>query len=241
MEKSVQITLIIVGAVIILGLLGYSLVHQGPTINANGIATVQATPDLVSVYFNINTEAETAQEAKDSNAEIIDNVITALVKTGLERKDITTQNFNINPKYEYINRKREQTGYQATHSLKVKLKAEKIDDVGEIIDAGVNNGADISYINFELSQNAQNQAKAEAQEKAAQDAEAKARGIATGLGKSLGKIISVQTSEFGYQPWRLYGAENAVGTVSEAKAAVTNMQPGEREIQGSVVVVYALR
>ena len=246
MEKSVQITLIIVGAVLILGLLGYSLIHQGPTINANGAATVSAEPDVVSVYFNIQTNAETAQDAKDQNNEVFDNVLTALVKTGLERKDITTEYFNINENWEWNGRTREQDGYLASHSIKIKLSTEDVDKVGEIIDAGVDYGADLNYINFELSPEAQNIAKAEAQKQAAQDAQAKAQGIAEGLGKSLGKVISIQTANFNYAPWRVYGANTdeelqTSGNIEEAKVAVTNIQPGEREISGSVIVVYALR
>ena len=244
MEKSVQITLIIAIAVVAICVLGYVVFYQtvgGPTINSNGVATVFAEPDIVSVYFSIQTKAPTAQDAKDQNNEIFDSVLTALIKTGLERKDITIEYFNVNENWEWNGRTREQNGYIATHSVKVKLEAEQMEMVGKIIDAGVDNGADINYINFELSQEAQNTAKAEALAKATQDAQAKAEGIAEGLGKKLGRVISIQTSDFGYYPWRLYGAEDMAGTASEAKAAVTNIQPGERENSGSVVVVYGLR
>ncbi len=241
MEKSVQITLIITIAVVALVVLGYSLFHQGPTINSNGVATVFAEPDVVSVYFNIQTKAPTAQEAKDQNNEVFDNVLTALIKTGLERKDITTEYFNINENWEWNGRTSKQNGYLASHSVKIKLSTEDIDEVGEIIDAGIDNGADLNYINFELSPEAQNIAKAEAQKQATLDARAKAEGIAAGLGKSLGRVISIQTSDFNYYPWRVYGEDAIAGSAMEAKAAVTDIQPGEREVSGSVVVVYALR
>ncbi len=241
MEKSVQITLIIVGAIVLLSLIGYSLFYQGPTINANGIATVYAEPDVISVYFTIQTKAETAQDAKDQNNEIFDKVLTELIKTGLERKDVATEYFNVNQNYEWNGRTQQQNGYIAVHSVKIKLSTEELDKVSKIIDAGIDNGADLNYINFELSQEAQNKAKAEALEQATLDAKAKAEGIATGLGKSLGRIISIQTSDFNYYPWRVYGSEDMAGTSNEAKAAVTDIQPGEREIQGSVTVIFGLR
>ena len=131
MEKSVQITLIIATAVIILGLIGYTMFCQstgGPRINANGVATVFAEPDLVSVYFNIQTEANTAKEAKDENAEIVNAVTTALVIEGLERKDITTQNFNVHENWEWNGKTREQNGWQATHSLRDTLYILKAHD-----------------------------------------------------------------------------------------------------------------
>lgn len=93
MEKSVQITLIIVGAVVLLALLGgfmfYNLMPvelKGTTVNVNGISTIKATPDVVKVYFNMETNASTSSEATSLNAEQVDEMMTSLVKLGLERK-----------------------------------------------------------------------------------------------------------------------------------------------------------
>ncbi|HJX49985.1 MAG TPA: SIMPL domain-containing protein, partial [Candidatus Nanoarchaeia archaeon] len=85
MDKSVQITLIIVGAIIILALLGGSAFFQifpgtGNTITSQGNSEIKVTPDLVTVYFTVDTDGITAKEAKDENAEIVDNLLTALIK-----------------------------------------------------------------------------------------------------------------------------------------------------------------
>ena len=113
--------------------------------------------------------------------------------------------------------------------------------IGDTIDAGVNAGAGISYINFELSQDLQNRYKAEALKKATYDARVKAEGIASGLRKSLGKVVSVSSSEFKYYPWEVYrNADMAVGA-EQAKQATTSIAPGEQEISGQVSVVFALK
>ena len=241
-EPSVKITLIVSGIIIFLALLGLFVFFQlrpGNTVNVNGQAQVKAVPDLVSVYFNVETNGTNAKEAKDKNAEIVDKIITALLKEGFERKDIVTENFNIYPDYTWENGKQESNGYKAIHSIKIQLSTKNTDKIGEVIDIGVDSGALISYINFELSQEKQNQYKADALKQATQDARIKAESIASGLGKRVGSIVSVSDSSFDYYPWRIYEA-TASGGVVEAKSATTNIQPGEREINAQVAVVFKI-
>ena len=83
MDKSVQITLIIVIGAIVLASLGFiafsSVMPAQNTVTGNGQATIDATPDLVKVYFNVDTKAKTSQEARDQNAEIVEDLRVALL------------------------------------------------------------------------------------------------------------------------------------------------------------------
>ncbi len=249
MENSIKITAMILGTVVVLALLGvYAFSQMSPsmsnTVSANGQATVKTTPDVVSVYFNVEAKGANATEAKDKNAEIVDELITALVKKGFERKQIETQNFNVYPNTQWINGQSVTSGFIATHSIRVELSTDDSDKIGDVIDAGVDAGAQISYINFELSQALQNQYKAQALNLATQDARTKAEAIASGLGKKLGRIVSTSTSDFNYSPWRLYDsaatASNGMEAAATAKLAATSIQPGQQEVYGSVSVVYKL-
>ena len=244
MEQGVKITLIIVGAVLLLAVIGiamYSQRNPSQTVNVDGLAEIKAIPDEVAVYFNVQTEGKTSKEANDKNADIVNAATVSLINLGFERKEITTENFNIYPTYDYSNGKSEITGYQATHTLKVEFSTDKTEKIGQAIDAGVNAGAGISYINFELSLEKQNEYKTLALEQATLDAKSKAGGIASGLGKSLGRLVSISSSDFGYYPWPIYRAESGAGDVAMAKEATTNIQPGEQIISARVSVVYALR
>ena len=243
MESSVKITLIIVAAVLAVSLIGsivYLQSKPGNTVSTNGVSEVKALPDLVSLYFTIETSGKDAVEAKDKNAETSDAVVTSLIKQGLERKDITTESYNIYPEYDWINNKQELKAYKATNRLKVQISSAQYKKVGPILDAGVNAGALVSYINFELSLEKQNQYKAQALEQATQDARIKAEGIARGLNKKLGSLVSVSDSSFDYSPWPIYTNSMAVEGASEAKAAATSIQPGEETISGRVSVVYKI-
>ena len=124
--------------------------------------------------------------------------------------------------------------------MKVELPTEQSSQIGEIIDIGVEAGAGISYINFELTQEKQNTLKAEAMKLAAQDAKIKAESTVKGLDKKLGSLVSLTVDNFGYYPWRVYSA-TAEASVDEVKQATTNIAPSEQEVTASVRAVYKVK
>jgi hypothetical protein len=245
METSVKITLIIVASVFALALVGgliyWNSANPSNTLTVNGESNIKAMPDLVSVYFNVETHGANAVDAKNNNSEVVDKVITNLVKLGLERKDIVTENFNIYEDYVWENNMQKSTGYKAMHSIKVQLYSSKIDKVGGVIDAGVDGGAMISYINFELSQDKENEYKAEALKAASEDARIKAESMASGLGKKVVDVASISNSQFNYYPWRVYDNVAMASGGMEAKAATTNIQPGEKDVNAQVSVVFKIK
>ena len=239
MEKSVQITLLIIVGVVVLTLILINSLGSSykNTISVSGTATVKAMPDIVGVYFNVDTQGTTANEAGDKNSEIVRNLTDSLIVLGFEEDQIQTQSYNIYPDYNY------QTGaikgYKATHSLRVEIPANQSAKIGAVVAAGLDSGAGISYINFELSQENQNNYKAEAMKLAAQDATSKASGVAEGLGKKLGSLVSVSIDDYNYVPWL---ARDFAGVpAAEAKVAATNIVPSEQEISARVTAVFKIR
>ena len=245
MDKSVQITLVVVAAILVLSLTGIlgirAIVTPMNTITGNGQATIDVLPDMVSIYFTVQTEGETSEEANTANTEIVNDLIINLLMEGLERKDIQTQYFNIYPDYDWVNNQQVDNGFVATHSLKIELSTEDTDKIGSIVDVGITAGAGISSINFELSQEKQNEFKAKAIRLAAEDSKTKAEALAEGLGKKLGRLVSVSNSDFGYNPWVMYEGLGVVSEASVAKAASVSIQPSEQTISARVTAAYRIR
>jgi len=250
-NKAIIITSIISGVVLLIALvamINLGALSPNNKITVEGISSIDATPDLMTVYFTIETKEKTSVEAKDANNEILDKFVVELLKMDFPRSALQTKNFNIYPNYEWKNEKRIQDGYKATHSLKLELSSDEFDKISEVIDAGVNSGAGISYINFELSQALQNQYKAEALELASQDAQIKADAVASGFNKKAGRLISVQVSEFGYYPWNIYTSradyDEGVGYAEDAefaKQATMEISPSEQEITARVSATFRIR
>ena len=241
MDNSVKITFIICATLVVLisgGYILFSQVNPSSTISVNGMSEVTVIPDNVVIYFYIETEAETAEEAKDLNAEIYDDFLLGLIKEGIDSDEVQTQSYSVNPVYDWDDY-REIIGYRAYHRIKIELPVEDSDEIGDIIDAGVDAGALVSYLNFELSIDKQNEYKAQAIEQAAEDARIKAEAMAEGLGKRVGRVISISSSDFDYYPWKFYEV-GAGEDVVALKEATTNIQPSEQSVAARVSVTYSI-
>jgi hypothetical protein len=243
MEKQkINPTTIIVTLIIVVGILAgiYFLrgggVREGLTVQGNSQMTV--APDNAIVYLLIQTKDNSAEEAKNKNSEISDGVLTELIKLGLERKDIQTENYNIYPDYKWINNQQISNGYVASNYIKIETK--DFDKIGRIVDVSVDAGALVNYINFELSIEKSNQYKAEVLENATKDARTQAEAIASGLGKRVGNVISVTTNDYNYYPYRFYDNMEMVASSSEMKEAATNIAPKNLDITANVQVVFKI-
>jgi uncharacterized protein YggE len=250
MENSVKITLIIVVGLLVLGLFGVYMFNKlippglsGNTISVNGNSVVKVNPDLVTVYFNVETNGLTTKEANDANKIIVDKLITSMLKLGFAREDIQTENLYISEDSRWENGKYKNYGFKASHQIKIEMNSSQASLIGDVVDAGVNAGARLQWINFELSTAKQNEYKAQALKEAGIDAKTKAQAIAEGLDKRLGSLVSISTSDWGYQPWNVYMAKSGgmIEDAAEAKLATTNIQPGTQEVTGYVSVVYKIR
>lgn len=240
LEKSVQTTLIIVAGVVILALILINSLKPSyeNTISVAGQSTVKAIPDLIGVYFAVDTQGATSNEAVDKNSDIVNSLINSLIGKGFEKEDIKTQSYSVYPEYDYRTGTGKITGYKATHSLKVEISADDSEKIGDVIDSGIDAGAGVSYINFELSQENQNKYKGEAMKLAAQDATSKAEGIAEGLNKKLGKLVSVSVDSYDYIPW--LARDFAGMPAAEAKQEATSIVPSEQEISARVTTVFKI-
>lgn len=245
-NHAIVITGIVSGVVLVIALVAiFALVPAGSSgqdvVTVQGISTVKAMPDLITVYFNVETEGETTAEARDANSEIMNKLIDALVAEGFDRKEIITENFNVYQNYEWTENERIDNGFIATHSVRVELSIEEEDKIASVVDAGVDAGAMINYINFELTQESQNKYKAEAMKLAAEDAKVKADSVAEGFGKTAGKLVSVQVNDFGYYPWNVYSRGYETMDSVAVKESVSNIQVGEEEVTASISASFKLR
>lgn len=241
MQKSIQITSIIVVGLIIISVLGFfSLGNSSEnTVTVQGQGQVKAVPDLVGVYFNVQANAKTSGEATQKNSELVELLKTEIKKLGFEEKEIQTQGFNVYQDIDWVNGRQIEKGYIATHSIRLEISTEESSKIGEVIDAGITSGVGISYINFELSQELQNKYKAEALKLAAQDARIKAEAVAEGFNKKIGKLVSTSVDDYGYYPFRAYDyAEGA--TTSQVKESATSIIPSEQDISASVSAIYRI-
>ena len=209
------------------------------TLTVQGVSTIKVLPDWVSVYFIIQTNGTTSAEASEDNNEIYNRLYNALIRDGFKNSEIGTESFNVYPNTYYDNGAQRTDGFIAAHQVKVEFSTNETGKISLVVDDGINAGAGVSYINFELSTNLQNQYKAQALEEASIDAKAKADAVAKGFGKSVGKLVTVSVDNYNYYPWVMYSAEG-VRSDSSAKLAAQNINPTTQDVTAMISATYKL-
>ena len=232
----------VIAGILILGIIALGVFLSGDggaVVSAQGDSVIEVEPDEVSINLNLMARDDGAQAAKDKLDKISDDVYVALILLGLDKEDIKLQSYNIYPDYKWINGNQQENGFVANQY--VVVTTENFDLVPGIVDASVDNGALVSYINFELSEEKQDEYKIQALEEAGKDAKAKAEATASGLGKKLGKLVSVRNQDYWYGPYMAYESSVAEGSGDSAKTASYSLSPQDVEVRASISVEYKLR
>lgn len=247
-NNAIAITSIIAGAVILLAVLAMFVFvpmfsTTSNTMTVEGTSTLKVMPDLVAVYFDVQTNGTNSSAANDANNLIYTNLKSSLIALGFNDSQIGTDSYSIYPNVIYdSNGRSANNGYVADHTVKLEFSSNETDKLSSVIDSGVNVGAGISTIDFELSPEAQNKYKAQALELASQNAQSKADAVAQGFGKTVGKLVSVSVNNYNYSPFPVYNSANVASGmgITAAKAAVTNLAPTTQDVTADVSAVYKL-
>ncbi len=205
-------------------------------INVNGNAEVKSMPDFVSVYVSIETLEDSAEDSKNQNAEISEDVMQVLRELNFKEDEIETIEWRVYEEYDWSENRRESKGFKTSHILKVEV--EEYDFVGSVVDRVVDAGAVISSLNFEISEETESELKNQAIEKATIDAEEKAQAVASGTGQKLGKLVSINVDDYYYHPYALYDSSSSVKSVQET---TTQISPRELTVNARVRAVYNIR
>jgi uncharacterized protein YggE len=196
----------------------------GPVVTLSVTESVDAAADKATVGTGVETRALTAKAAMAQNAAKIDALIAALLKAGIERKDIQTSGLNLNPQYDYTNRKDGEgprfIGYQANNMLTVTIR--KLDKAGDTIDAMVNAGAtNVNGPSFGITDTSKLEEQARA--KAIRTAQTRAAFYAQAAGYRNARLLGIsETGEI--TPPIVYEARMSLAS---APAPATKIEPGQ--------------
>ncbi len=200
------------------------------TLTVTGIGKVQVAPDEAVVQLSVVTEGKTAVEAATSNAKTTQAVIDAV--SSQPNHGVTTTGLSLSPIISFDQNTSIGTivGFRATNGVEVKTKVE---DAGQIYDAGVAAGAnESSGISFRI----QNEARyrEEALRMAVDHAYKEASIVAGAANIELmgPESILVEDSR---EPILFRAA------AIDAKAVTTPVIPEEKTISASVHIVFRTR
>jgi uncharacterized protein YggE len=200
----------------------------------SGEGSVTVTPDLVQVRSGVSNRAATVREAADANSRTMKAVIDKLVEAGVERKDIQTAQFSIQPVYASPEPRGEQklVGYSVSNQVIAKIR--NVDKVSDILDRLISAGA-TNVWNMEFLVSDPSKALDQARRAAVADARRKAEIYASEAGVKLGPVVAI-TEEGELAPPMPFMRQAAAPRASAAPPIAS----GEDTLRTHVTVGFAL-
>jgi uncharacterized protein YggE len=213
-------------------------VRDRDTISVSGEGKVSAPPDVVEVSLGVQTDANTVRSAQTENTKKMNDITSMLKSQGVEQKDITTQNYSINPRIDWNSGRQTILGYTVSQNLSVKIR--DLDKVGDILARAGDLGANqVGGINFTIDD--PTALRAQARGKAIDDAKQKADALAKQLGLSIVKVVTFsESSGSGPMPYPMYAKYDAAQSAGVGGAA-PDIQTGSQDVISDVSVVFEVR
>jgi uncharacterized protein len=205
-------------------LAGFLTAQTAPTIQAQGTATLAASPDEAQITVSVITNGPTAQAAAQANAATstaVQNALKALNPAPM----MQTIGYSVYPQYTGA---QILTGYTASNSIQVT--ALDLSTIGSLIDTANQAGANsVSGITFGLQN--PDPVKQQALTQAAKQARAHADAIAAGLGGKSGAVVSAVEGS-------TYTPVYAGGVVAGSAAVPTPVQTGQVSVTANVTITF---
>ncbi|MBB3810166.1 SIMPL domain-containing protein [Pseudochelatococcus contaminans] len=208
-------------------------------ISVSGEGIMEAVPDTASIVIGVVTQAKTAREAVTENTTATEAVINSLREAAVEKRDIATSGFSVQPRYNYSRNGGEAPkieGYEARNTLNVRVR--ELSKLGGILDSAVTTGSNqIGGISFDVADSAPllDQARAEA----VADARRKADIFAKAAGVQLGRVLAIETGPHRWTP-QPRGVALAARADSLSPSAPVPVEAGEQSFRASVEVTWEL-
>lgn len=216
------------------------------TINVSGSASVNVVPDRAMIRLGVQSNANSVDQVEAQNSALVQKVMLALTKAGVEKTDISTDYYVVEPVYEsydslYIK------GYRINNIVAVTVR--DVTRTSILISAALKVGANqvqgVEFYSSELRKY-----RDQARELAMQAAAEKASDLAGAAGAETGCVLSISENSWSYYSGGWYGAgqnlwtQNTVQNISSASdPSMSGDEPislGKISIKAEVSVSYSL-
>lgn len=190
------------------------------SIVVTGAGEAYGQPDEAQLNVGVETFAADVSEATSENEATIQAILESLKEAGVAPDDIQTSNYNLWAEQRYGDNGPEGiAGYRVSNQVNVTIR--DIDQVGDVIAAAIDSGANNIYgVTFRVADPAA--LEAEAREAAIDDARTTAESLAALNGLALGEVLEISEMQAQY-PMPQFG----MGGGGDAMAATASISPGQ--------------
>jgi hypothetical protein len=203
-------------------------------ITVQGHAEMKVKADIATATLDIATDERDETAAVQNNAIKVQEVVTALLKSGVEQKDIQTDSYTVSPDYAQNTNPPLITGYTVDNSVDVTIR--NVAKAGLILDKATAVGATSDGLSFDLAD--RSKAQGEVLVDAVANARSKADLIAGAAGVAVGRVLSI--SEQGAQsPPPMFAAMGRMSAMASAPPS-TPISSQDIEIAADVTATFAI-
>jgi len=219
------------------------------TITVDAEAEIFAVPDIAEISFTVRSEDKEIAKAQSDVEARVKPALEALEKLGIDKKDIKTTSYNVNPRYEYgkliceqyrcDDGQRALVGYEANQSVSLKIR--NLDNVSKVLATlGENRVTDFYGPNFQIED--EEALKAQVREDAIAKAKEKGKVLAKNLDVRIVGIENFQENAYGGIYYAKDAMEMNTAVMNESAPAFEPSLPqGENKIQTSVTITYRVK
>jgi len=212
-----------------------------PLLTVTGEGEVRVPPDRAIVRFGVVAQSEEAAAAQEQVNDAVADVIDQIKDAGVADKHIQTTDLSLGPIYDHSKSSRGEhqapkiRAYRASYTVTVTV--ERIDNAGDVIDAGLEAGANQFHgIQFTLKDDSA--ARQTALQQAAGDARAKAKTISEAMGVGLIGVQSIDEGVSLDRPRPMHA--RAMAMEADAARAGASVQPGQLTVRATLTVRYRI-
>jgi hypothetical protein len=207
------------------------------TFDAIGESEVAVVPDNAQVSVGIDLNRATVADAQFEVNKVMEDIIARMTALGIDKKDIKTTNYSVNPDYDFSTGRQVARGYRVNSTLRIDVK--KFDQVNQVIDGATAAGAtQVHGVTFTLSDEKEAEVKKQAREEAIEKAQQNAQELAGLAGMRLGKVVNVWENAGGQQPPLMFDALKTADRAGGELNQATNVQAGTSTYHYSVTLSY---
>jgi len=210
-------------------------------IKVRGEAIVRAVPEVLNIRIPLQTKAKTYEECTNLLTSTFNDLNAALVKSGIDKKRIYSNQLSISEDYNYQDRERVLIGYVGTITLSLELPhTEK--NLNRVMRTLNDERFKFGYqASFSFSEAQKDSLREEAIKLAVSDAKVKAKILAEALSVSLEEIkeVNFEFSDGGNDVIIMRQSMLAESKMSDGGSDI-KLNPQEQEISKSVGVIWRI-
>jgi len=216
--------------------------EEVPQLVISRTAKIEAEADKAIIYIQVVTEETKVDRASTKNKEKMNLISDILKEYQVEKKDIKTTNYNVEPLYEgkpLFSSVSRPTSYRVTNAISVNFY--KLDDLGKIL-TRISDIENVNIYNVNFASTKIEDLKKEAVKKAAAIARVTAVELADVAGGKLGKVLRIEEYAPSVRQVRPVEMAKAMMVPAPAERATKEVviEVGTLEVEGTCTITYQI-